>query len=65
MSFLAAIFAILRPLVASVIVKLVERYQSDPQFKAELDKAAGLVKTAQTKEEKLDAAKAYQDALFR
>lgn len=52
--------------VLYVIFKfVVERYQSDPKFKAELEVAAGLVKNAQTKEEQLNAAKAFQDSLFR
>ena len=59
------LFTLLHPLLAEVIIKIVERYQSDPKFKAELDFAAGRVKNAQTKQEMLDAAKAYQDALFR
>ena len=42
-----------------------DKYHSDPAFKAELDAAAGLVKTAKTSEEELNAAKAFQDALFR
>lgn len=59
------LITLLRPLLAEIVIRLVERYQSDPRFKAELDFAAGRVKNAQTKEEMLDAAKAYQDALFR
>ncbi len=59
------LITLLRPLLAEIVIRLVERYQSDPRFKAELDVAAGRVKNAQTKEEMLDAAKAYQDALFR
>lgn len=65
MTLLSTILALLRPLLATVIVKLVERYQSDPQFRERIESAAGQVKKAQTKEEMLDAAKAYQDALFR
>lgn len=65
MSLISILLTLIRPLLADVILKIVERYQSDPKFKAELEVAAGRVKNAQTKEEMLDAAKAYQDTLFR
>ena len=51
------------PLASRIFLDLVERYRSDQQFKDKINEAADQVKTAQTKEEKLDAAQKFQDAL--
>lgn len=69
MGFLSALASnpwvqrIIIPLASRIFLDLVERYRSDQQFREKINDAADLVKTAQTKEEKLDAAQKFQDAL--
>jgi len=68
--FLAALSSpwvqkILFPALSYIFLKFEERYRSDPAFKERVDGAADLLKNAKTTEERQNAARAYQDALFR
>lgn len=52
------------PLASELILKTLDRYKSDPAFAAKVDAVLAQKKTAITKEEKFNAAKASRDALF-
>lgn len=54
---------LLGPLIADLVVRLVERYVKDAIFKNQIDDAIKLAKSAQSEEETKEAAKAIHDAI--
>lgn len=64
MSLIATAWKVIQILFA-VYQVVSKRASEDPKFKADLEAAAGLAKSARTEKELSDAAKAFQDSLFR
>lgn len=54
---------IFSPLLADVLVRLIERYVKDIVFRGQIDTAVKLAKEAQTQDDIKEAAKAIHDAI--